>query len=266
MLCSLSAHKPCIFIMPKPTSPIITISVVSHGQAHLVNQLLQDLDRLYDGSFNVIITFNIPENDIDFSVFRFITQIVKNQTPRGFGANHNAAFRQCQTSFFCVINPDIHLKSNPFSALLACMRDENPAVATPAVLTPEGEAEDNVRHFPTFFGLVAKALNLDDGRYTVNPGAAPFAADWVGGMFMLFRATDFSAVGGFDEGFFLYYEDVDICTRLWKSGRRVVACPQASVVHDARRASRRNLRYMRWHLSSMGRYFRKHLFRLPTVR
>lgn len=232
--------------MQKSTSPIITISVVSHGQAPLVNQLLQDLDGFYDGRFEVVITINIPENDIDFSAFRFITHIVRNQTPRGFGANHNAAFCKCQTSFFCVVNPDIRLESNPFSALLACMGDENSAVAAPAVLTPEGEVEDNVRHFPSPFGLVAKALNLGDGRYIINPGATPFAADWVGGMFMLFRTTDFAAVGGFDEGFFLYYEDVDICTRLWKAARQVVACPQATVVHDARRASHRNLYYLKW--------------------
>lgn len=252
--------------MQKPTSPSITISVVIHGQAQLVNHLLQDLDRLYDGSFNIVITFNIPENDIDFSNFRFIKNIVRNQTPRGFGANHNTIFRQCETTYFCVINPDIHLEENPFPGLLACLNDRNAAAVAPIVFNPQGELEDSVRHFPKPFGLLVKALKLNDGCYPIEAGAAPFAADWVGGMFMLFRATDFSAVGGFDEGFFLYYEDVDICTRLWISGRRIVACPQTSVVHNARRASRRNLRYMRWHLSSMGRYFRKHLFRLPTAK
>ena len=59
-------------------------------------------------------------------------------------------------------------------------------------------------------------------------------------MFMLVRSADYMAVGGFDEGFFLYYEDVDICARLWRSGRKVVICPEAIVVHDARRASRYN--------------------------
>jgi len=64
----------------------------------------------------------------------------------------------------------------------------------------------------------------------------------------------------------LYYEDVDIGAFLWKAHRRVVACPQVTVVHNAQRASRRDLRHMRWHLQSMTRYFRKHLFRLPVAK
>ena len=84
-------------------------------------------------------------------------------------------------------------------------------------------------------------------------------------MFMLFRAEAFFRVGGFDEDFFLYYEDVDICTRLWKDGSRVLACPGAQVIHEARRASRRNVRYMRWHAASLLRYLGKYWLRLPKT-
>jgi hypothetical protein len=82
-------------------------------------------------------------------------------------------------------------------------------------------------------------------------------------MFMLFRAEAFQDIGGFNEEFFLYYEDVDICARLWKAGWKVVLHPGVSVIHDAQRASRHNPRHMAWHLSSMARYFWKHSGRLP---
>ena len=80
---------------------------------------------------------------------------------------------------------------------------------------------------------------------------------------MLFRSEDFARLKGFDERFFLYYEDVDICIRVWQLSLRVAACPRVSVVHHARRDSRRSLRHLRWHLESMGRYFLKHWGRLP---
>ena len=80
---------------------------------------------------------------------------------------------------------------------------------------------------------------------------------------MLFRSSAFMRVGGFDEGFFLYYEDVDICARLRQCGESILACPAARVVHTAQRASRYNPRYALWHVSSMARYFVKHLGRLP---
>ena len=72
---------------------------------------------------------------------------------------------------------------------------------------------------------------------------------------MLFPRTVFEQLGGFDETYFLYYEDVDLCARLRKLGYRVGYCADVSVVHDARRASHRNLSYLRRHLASMARFF-----------
>lgn len=73
-------------------------------------------------------------------------------------------------------------------------------------------------------------------------------------MFMLFPRTVYEQLGGFDETYFLYYEDVDLCARLRKLGYRVGYCADVSVVHDARRASHSNLSYLRRHLASMARF------------
>jgi GT2 family glycosyltransferase len=73
-------------------------------------------------------------------------------------------------------------------------------------------------------------------------------------MFMLFSAAAFRRVGGFDERYFLYYEDVDICDRLQRMNFSVMACPRSRVIHNAQRASHRNWRHLRWHLGSMWRY------------
>ena len=82
----------------------------------------------------------------------------------------------------------------------------------------------------------------------------PLKVDWVGGMFMLFRREAFERVQGFDERFFLYYEDVDICRRLHGAGYDVVATPRAQATHEAQRASRRKPRHMALHARSMLRY------------
>jgi GT2 family glycosyltransferase len=75
-------------------------------------------------------------------------------------------------------------------------------------------------------------------------------------MFMLFRREVFERAGGFDERYFLYYEDVDLCRRLAALGYRVELVPAARVVYDARRRSRgRDFRHALWHLASMLRYF-----------
>lgn len=246
---------------------MISLSLVSHGQAELAAAVLSDLAGL-DGAegFEVILTCNLPET-LPFAArdFPFSLTVLQNANPKGFGANHNAAFTLARGEYFCVMNPDLRLPVNPFPGLIDELRRSNAALAAPAVLNPAGAVEDSVRRFPTPGGLLAKLLGRGDGRHAMTLGEAPFAADWVGGMFMLFRADAFRAVGGFDEGFFLYYEDVDICARLWKSGWRVLACPAAQVVHNARRASHRDVRYLSWHLASLARYLRKHWLRLPKT-
>jgi len=247
---------------------VISISIVSHGQAGLVSDALADLAIFTTITpFEIILTKNIPEK-LPFSVedFPYRLRVVENESPQGFGANHNAAFRLSAGKWFCVMNPDIRMPANPFPLLLDALERQQAAVVAPAVLSPTGKIEDSIRRFPTPAALMGKMFGRGGGRYPFAIGDETFAADWVGGMFMLFQSEDYRRVGGFDEGFFLYYEDVDICTRLWKAGRRVIACPKAQVVHDARRASRHNMRYMRWHVVSMARYLGKHWLRLPNTK
>ena len=216
---------------------MVTISIVSHGQADLVRRCLLDLAEFPEVA-RVIVTLNIPESDLDVPKYlesRLLT--IRNTTPQGFGANHNQAFLSCGTPFYCVINPDIRLPKNPFPVLVAELERKHTAAIGPAVLSPSRQLEDSVRKFPTPLSLGVKMLGRGDGRYQFSIGDETFAADWIGGMFMLFGAEDYKRVGGFDEAFFLYYEDVDICARLWKAGCRVLALSQKQqVIHDARRS------------------------------
>jgi len=246
---------------------MITISIVSHGQSALVEQLLADLAKL-DMSMitEVLVTLNIPET-IAFKPgdYPYPVSVLRNTAAMGFGANHNAVFRQAKGEWFCVMNPDIRLPDNPFPILIEESERHSAGAIGPMVVTPGGMIEDSVRQFPVLTSLVAKLFGYGDGRYIFAAGDETFAADWVAGMFMLFRTGDFRAIDGFDEAFFLYYEDVDICARLWKSGRSVLVCPKARVIHNAQRSSRRNLRYMKWHALSLARYLYKHWGRLPRT-
>lgn len=241
---------------------LVTVSVVSHGQGELVTNLLEDLASC--SQVSVVLTHNLPEPAIRFpEALEVRGRIIQNTIPKGFGANHNAAFRYCTTPFFCVLNPDIHLPEDPFPGLLACLLNPKVALVAPAVLNPRGEIEDSSRDFPTLWGLLLKAMGRTDGRFKYRLDDPPQRPDWMAGMFLLLRSEAFRSLDGFDEGFHLYYEDVDLCARLRKQGWELLLCPTVRVIHDARRASRRKLRYLAWHLSSMSRYFFKHLGRLP---
>jgi hypothetical protein len=233
----------------------ISVSVVSHGQGGLVANLLTDLHERSTADIEVLLTVNIPEV-LPFAPgsFRFPVQVVENDVPKGFGANHNAAFRRSAHDVFCVLNPDIRLPADPFPELLKRLADGRTGVVAPLARSPEGGIEDSARPFPTPIYILRKAL-FGPPPSDYRAGDADLAPDWVGGMFMVFPRDAFAAVRGFDERYHLYYEDVDLCARLRLAGREIVFCPSVEVLHDARRQSRHSLRYLGWHVASMLRFF-----------
>lgn len=249
----------------KEPKSLIAISIVSHGHGAMVAPLVMSLLDCPEIS-QIVVTHNMLEDAYEFGDPRVM--LIKNARPKGFGANHNAAFRLCSQPAFCPLNPDIQLLENPFPTLLECLNnDARVALAAPRVQAPDGVVEDSVRHFPTVFSLFMKALTGADGRIQNLPNTSPSDVDWVAGMFMLFRSDAYKRLGGFDEEYFLYYEDVDICARIHDSGGVVRLCPTAKVVHDARRDSHRSLRHMRWHVASMMRYiFKRHVCRILSSR
>jgi len=232
---------------------MITVSLVTHGHGDMVTSLIDRLLELPEVS-QIVLTCNVPEQTSfkDNASGRLIVK--HNQRPNGFGANHNAAFSYCRTPYFCVLNPDVQLPDNPFCQLVKLIESSNFDLVAPIVLSPLGNVENSARHFPTLKSLIIKRLGGYDGRYFSKLGDPPFAPDWVAGMFMLFRRSAYEQLCGFDERFYLYFEDVDICRRAKRKGFTIRCCPQTFIIHKAQRASGRNLRHMRWHLTSMFRY------------
>jgi N-acetylglucosaminyl-diphospho-decaprenol L-rhamnosyltransferase len=242
---------------------VITISIVSHGHGALLPGLLADLAACPEVG-QVIVTRNIPEDELEPPRPDWLC-VLDNPEPKGFGANHNRALHSSHSPFFLVLNPDVRLRGNPFPALLQAMENECVGLCAPSIVNLAGELEDSARFFPSALDLLLKVFGRYDGRFEYITGGPALPVPWLAGMFMLFKREAYQCLNGFDEKFFLYYEDVDLCARVWNAGLQVVLCPSVTAVHDARRASRRDWRHMRWHLTSMARYFWKHWGRLPRV-
>lgn len=230
---------------------MITVSIVSHGHGKMVERLIAQLQNI-DTVSQIILTLNIPEsvqtkNDAKLN-------IIQNHIPLGFGANHNNAFKLCTQAFFCVLNPDIEFVDDPFPALLKCIKQENLYLAAPLIISSSGAIEDSARAFPTFSSLLRKLFFSYEGRWPLDLNSSVNYPDWVAGMFMLFTSSSYKEIEGFDTHYFLYYEDVDICRRIKKHGYQIGLCTKIKVIHDAQRTSRKNLKFMRWHLKSMFRF------------
>jgi len=241
---------------------MVTVSVVSHGQWSLVSRLLDDFQASCTGhAIELVLTLNIPELvALDETTYNFPIRVIRNLRPKGFGANHNAAFVQSKGHYFCVMNPDIRFDSCPFEGLLAPFADPAVGIVAPMVTGPVGQIEDSARKFPTPSKILGKmASGPPQPDYSLDGSSV--AVDWCAGMLLLFPRQVYEDLKGFDERYFLYYEDVDICARLRLSRRQVIWCIDTRVVHHAQRASRRQFKYGLWHLRSMARFFLSPVYR-----
>jgi len=246
------------FGMPSHIHPVdLTLSIVSHGQGRLIENLLKDLQRSDLKRFEIILTLNVPESEDFLQPFQDLPIVlVRNDAPKGFGSNHNAAFARSTGARFAIVNPDIRANPLDVQPLLEMLKVAHVGACGPMVLAPHGDIEDSARRFPTpahLFRRIVTGRRAPD--YDFGPDSAPVRVDWLAGMFVIFPREAFAAVDGFDERFFMYMEDADICRRLTRAGWTCWLVPAAAVVHNAQRASQRDLRHLCWHLTSAFRYF-----------
>lgn len=243
--------------MPQPEhrgSGTVTVSIVSHEHDRLIEKLMAQLCEVHGGLIaHVVLTHNLRAVPVPTPAegwpFR-LTQVF-NEQPAGFGANHNRAFELCRSSFFCVLNPDIELcDSSVWPRLLQCMADPDVGCAYPSLLNADGSQQENEREVVTPFALVRRHVLKSPQR----------RADWASAAFWLVSARAWRSLGGFDEGYYMYCEDVDFCLRLQMAGWKLVRA-DATAIHDAAWGSRQIGAYLAWHVSSLIR-----LWMQPTLR
>ena len=231
---------------PSPSStpaPLVTVSIVSHGQLDLIRPLLEQLDAHSAGAVaKVVLTINVPEPDLMAGLrFRYPIERIENSVPKGFGANHNQAFKHCETDWFLVLNPDIRFDADVLSPLVAQAAPDAGLLA-PRILEPGKNTPEQHRRVITPLEILTRR----------RPGyPIPAVPDWIPGLFMMFRSSVYRQIGGFDERYFMYGEDFDICARTRLAGWRLQIVEDLLTHHEAQRASRTSRRHLWWHVTSL---------------
>lgn len=233
----------------------LTLSIVSHGHGALVERLLAQLDALRSlRGVTLLLTLNLAGEQVDVSHCRQLkVKVLRNPAPKGFGANHNAAFTQCTTPWFVVMNPDLSMThGDVFSVLLEHARQGHHQAIAPLILNSSGGQEDSVRANLTPASLFRRqAMGRRRTAVASGPSGPGRPFYWLAGMFLMIDSIAYRSLGGFDERFFLYCEDYDLCARLYVGGHSYLSDASCAVVHDAQRDSHRSWRHLRWHLGGL---------------
>jgi GT2 family glycosyltransferase len=230
---------------------LITVVVVTYESAHCVPALGASL-----GAFrHVIVVDNGSGDDTVVTARQHLphAKIVCNGNNLGFGAANNRGFQLAETEFVLLLNPDCTMTSQAALAMLDTARRYPDASAIgPQLFDRHGRPELGYR------------MGLDRWPPKGGPAEGDLCVEFFSGACMLIRRSALQRVGGFDEDFFLYQEDADLCLRLARTCGELILCPDARATHLSRRSSagryRLKAEYLRGyhHIQSKFIFERKH--------
>jgi GT2 family glycosyltransferase len=282
---------------PGPAGPLdILIVIVNYRTAGLTIDCLRSLEpdiaEFRDGRVRAVVADNASPDD---SVARLEAAVRENrwdgwvevrplERNGGFAYGNNAVIRPALDSatppdYFWLLNPDTVVRPGALRGLIDFLRERpEVGIAGSRLEDPDGSAQRSTFRFPSIMGELESGLKLGPasrllGRWIVSLPApdAPIRCDWVSGASMMVRRDVFEAAGLLDEGYFMYYEEVDLCRRALLAGWPCWYTPRARVVHlvgqssaggDPQAGRKRLPPY--W-FESRRRYFLAHLGRAPTI-
>lgn len=230
----------------------ISIIIVNYKSwAHLQNCLssLESIDQ-DSFSFEVIVVDN-HSNDNNLEAFskKFPTyKFVSNTGNYGFSSGNNFGAQQASGQFLLFLNPDTILKKGALLTMLQLAKENlDYGIVSCTKLNIEGNPEKDIRFFPklaTFFGIsraIYQGLNNKTLVQKFNKKKDVIFPDWVSGSVIFISKKWFDFVEGWNEDYWLYFEDVDLCKRITDAGGKIALTKNASIIHCHGGASRLNL-------------------------
>ena len=229
----------------KPTLSAVLVNYNSGGE---LRRALDSIERECTGSWEGIVVDNASTDGSERTATELAsTKLIRNRENVGFGRGVNQGVAASTADRILIMNPDCQLMSGALPPLMAVL-DDDPlcAVAAPRILDPDGSPQGNARGDPDMLtGLFGRTSalrrslsGLDVARRNVIAADAPTNVDWVSGACMVVKRDALASVGGFDERYFMYWEDADLCRRLRGRGYTIRYVPGSSAVHQVGQSSR----------------------------
>jgi hypothetical protein len=250
--------------MPEAPVPDVSVSIVNTANREALLACLDSLEAEHAGatSFEVVVLDNASDDGSVEAVRAAYpsVRVIAQRRRAGFGANHNTVIRATRGRYVYVLNDDTLVEPGSFDRMVAYL-DAHPRVAAlgPHVVFPDGREQASAWRFPSPSTSIVTALTLARGGATLSGGQDIRPVDWVFGCAILLRRSALDAVGAFDEGFFIYSEETDLCRRLADAGFQTVYFPPVTLVHignaTTNRLPERRLNEL-WR--SRHRYWAKH--------
>jgi GT2 family glycosyltransferase len=179
----------------------------------------------------------------------------------GFAENHNRAFQIADGKYFAILNPDLLFEQPVFKRLIDSLDTHQADLIAPQIVDENGAIQDSFRALPTPSEIIRRRLPGYQFKPFQPDNEGLIHPDWMAGMFWLMKADTYRQLGGMDERYRLYFEDVDFCTRARLKGMKLLVNSRVQVRHDAQRSSRKKMFYLFLHTRSAVRFFASPVYR-----
>ena len=215
----------------------VTVSIVNHLDYERTLACLESLARDPErrSSVEVVVLDNGSRNG---SVEAIRTQqpqvrVIEQPFRAGFGANHNRIINSAASRYVFILNDDTIVPPGTIDSLKSFL-DARPeaAIVGPRIYYDDGNSCESAWRFPTPASCAVFALTLGQIGVIQSRTAEPRTVDWLGGAAFMVRRSVLEQLGGFDENFFMYMEETDLCKRIWTAGHEVWYTPRARVIHS----------------------------------
>jgi GT2 family glycosyltransferase/lipopolysaccharide/colanic/teichoic acid biosynthesis glycosyltransferase len=230
----------------RPVTKEISVIIVSYNVRDFLQQCLRSLEKASEGLSVEVIVVENASRDASAQMVREQfpwVRLIENKSNRGFSRANNQAIRIAQGRYLLLINPDTLAREDTLTALLDFM-EAHPAagVAGCKILNPDGTLQLSCRRsFPTPWVALSKILGLSRlfpnsrlfGKYNLtylDPDRVA-EVDALSGSFLFLRRQALEKIGLFDEEYFMYGEDLDLCYRIKRAGWKIYYVPLTQIIH-----------------------------------
>lgn len=174
----------------------------------------------------------------------------------GFGSACNIGAREARGKYLCFLNPDTKIISSDFKKLPEKFEiDQRLGIISPKLLTENGTSQHwSFGRDPTLWQTIKNNL-LPKKNFSRD---LPFEVDWVSGAALFIRKNLFEKLGGFDENFFMYFEDIDLCKRAKRLSFKISIFPEFKIIHSGGESFENKKTQKKYYYASQDLYFLKH--------
>ncbi|MBT8390613.1 MAG: glycosyltransferase family 2 protein [Ignavibacteria bacterium] len=251
----------------------VTVIIINYNSFELLHNCLETIkEKTKDISIQVIVADNSStEGNVEQVTghFKFV-EVIKNAKNLGFAKANNLAARKAKGKYLLLLNNDTLLLENSIKYLADYVQElSGDFIVGCKLLNKDGSDQNSALKFPNLFRHFSATFFLDkiffrseffSKKYLyLNKKNKPINVDSIFGAFIFIPKTTFDKIKGFDERFFFYYEDIDLCYRLNEIGGKVIYNPKTTIIHIGGSSASKNLLFeMKNKMISRIQYAQKH--------